>query len=240
MKSYVRIACLATLLLGATPTGFADSASSGDAPCERIAPAAAPTILYQPPHRGAPARRVGGGTRSIGQLTALSPPGFGVSTRTEPRLYWYLDPGYRNGLRFLLRPVDGGPPLLEVAVPPQPDGGIRHLHLGEHGVRLEQGRTYEWAVVLEPEPHQRWPALVSRGLIAVEAPPPALREAALQERPFLAARLGIWYDALEDLSRLMDARGGDRTWRLLRADLLDQGGLRAAAMYERQRTSPRD
>jgi hypothetical protein len=202
---------------------------------EASPPKPAPTgFFYSPPNRGAPAQRVGGGTRSITQLKVLAPSHPGMTTQAQPRLYWYQNPGFRNKIRFRLAEVGVTPPLLEVLLPPAPDGGIQQLDLDKHDVVLEPGLIYEWGVLLEPFPHQRLPPLLSATRIVVNDSARQIISAEPAQRPYLAASQGYWYDAVDWVSRLIEETGGDAGWRLQRAELLDQGGLKSIALYERE------
>lgn len=196
-----------------------------------------PAFVYQPPKRGAPKARIGGGTRSIRPLLALAPKHLALTSNSQPRLYWYIAPGFNNELRFRLHPVGitMAPPLLEIVLPPQPNGGIYHMDLAQHGVRLQSDLVYEWGILLEPQPHQRWRKIFSGGSMQLVEPLPAVDAATPDLRPYLAAEKGLWYDALEGVSRLLEREPGDlRFWRLQRADLLKQGKLMEAAAYERE------
>ena len=57
-------------------------------------PAANALIAYKAPLRGAPATRVGGGTRSVAMkpvaLSVLAPNETGYTTRDKPTIYWYV------------------------------------------------------------------------------------------------------------------------------------------------------
>lgn len=194
-----------------------------------------PALVYQPPNRGAPAQRRGGGTRSISQLKVLAPNHTAITTQQQPRLYWFISSGFRNNIRFRLNVAGTTPPLLEIVQPAQPNGGIEYLDLAVHNIRLEPGELYEWGVMLEPEPHQRWPTLISQGRILVEEPDPVLQAAPIEQRPYLAARHGYWYDALDNISRLIEADSKSSHWRMQRAILLEQGELPAAAAYEKDK-----
>ncbi len=223
---------IAALLVTAGPVYAAcDKASRAGTEREAEAP---PAFSYQPPNRGAPAQRVGGGTRSINQLSVLAPDHLALTSQAHPRLYWYINPGFRNKLRFRLAEAGVTPPLIEIQLPPQPDGGIQYLDLELHGVSLEAGRRYEWAVVLQPFPHERLPPLVSGGNILLDESAPELQRVAPRERPYLAAQQGYWYDALDWVTRLIDAAPDNTELRLQRALLLEQGGLDSAAMYEKE------
>ena len=214
-------------------------AAHSHAACEKSAgtssgAAAPPVFNYQPPNRGAPAQRVGGGTRSISQLSVLAPDHLARTSRARPRLYWYINPGFRNGVRFRLARVGVTPPLLEVLLPPQPNGGVQHLDLERYNVSLEPGIHYEWGVMLEPFAHQRLPLLISRGAILMDDSAPSLELAPTLERPYLAAQQGYWYDAVDWISRLIESNPPGAELRLQRALLMEQGGLHSAALYERE------
>jgi len=227
---------LPSLLSGVPALAVAADASPppSDPSSESLERTSPPAFVYQPPNRGAPARRLGGGTRSITQLSVLAPSHTAVTTQTQPRLYWYITPGFRNDIRFRLSAAGSARPLLEILLPPQPNGGIQRLDLAVHDIRLEPGKLYEWGVMLEPQPHQRWPALKSLARIAVEGADATLEGATPEQRPYLAAQRGYWYDALDGISRLAEADVSNPEWRLQRAALLEQGGLLAAAIYERE------
>jgi hypothetical protein len=202
---------------------------------ETPVPPAKPVFVYRPPNRGAPQRRVGGGTRSLGafQLQVLAPSHLAYSAEAQPRLYWFLSPGYRNPVRFRLSKVGAPPPLLEIVLPADPSGGIRYLDLAQHDVRLAPGAVYQWAVTLDPLPHQqRWPRVLSHGSVTLaEGKASLLAEASVAERPYVAAELGLWFDAFDGISRLV---AEDPSLREERAILLDQGGLGEVAAYERE------
>ena len=229
-------ACLVAVAL-AVPHGQA----TADCPKNRPTAASAtaqPAFSYRPPNRGAPTQRVGGGTRSITQIEALAPAHVALTTQAMPRLYWHLSPGFRNKLRFRLAEAGVSPPLLEILLPEQPNGGIQFIDLATHNIALEPGRSYNWAIMLEPFPHQRMPPLVSAAMLTRDNGGEQFAQLSPEERPFAAAEQGYWYDAVDWISRLIeqpDAAGVDR--RLQRAALLEQGGLSSVASYEREMVS---
>lgn len=226
---------LSTVLLAmAAAPGHSEEAASAEAATQQRQQAERPAFVYQPPNRGAPAQRVGGGTRSISQLSVLAPPHTGLTTQLQPRLYWFINPGFRNKVRFRLAEAGATPPLLEIQLPRQPNGGIQYLDLKAHNIRLEPGKLYEWGVLLEPFPHQRLPPLLSHARLAVDDSYAPLQQAPLPQKPYLAAQKGYWFDALDWISQLIEAEGGDAELRLQRADLLEQGELLSAAAYERE------
>ncbi len=198
--------------------------------------AASETVMftYRPPAGlGAPKGRTGGGTRSMSQFRALAPAHVALSTNRQPQFYWHIAPGFRNRLSFEIVAVGASKPLLETDLPPEPNGGIHRLDLELHKVRLKPGTTYQWTIVLRPMPHERWKGMATGGMIKVVAEDPQLKNASVRDRPYIAARKGIWYDALGGISRLVENQPDAAHWRLERATLLEQGGLVEAAAYER-------
>lgn len=169
----------------------------------------------------------------MSQFRALAPAHVALSTNRQPRLYWHIAPGFRNRLRFEIGAVGASKLLLETDLPPEPNGGIQHIDLGNHKVQLEPGTAYQWTVVLQPMPHERWKGVVSGGMIKVEPEDPQLQNATDHDRPYIAAKKGIWYDALDSISRLVESEPDATHWRLERAKLLEQGGLVESTAYER-------
>ena len=225
---------LGVLLIGLPPL-WAAAATDSAAASSAAGPASETAMFtYRPPvDLGAPRGRTGGGTRSMSQFRALAPAHVALSTNHQPRLYWHIAPGFRNRLSFEIVVVGASEPLLDTDLPPEPNGGIHHLDLGRHEVRLEPGTTYQWTVVLQPMPHERWKSVASGGMIKVVPEDPKLKNASDSDRPYIAARNGIWYDAFDGISRLVESGPDTGHWRLERATLLEQGGLVEAAGYER-------
>jgi Domain of Unknown Function (DUF928) len=60
-----------------------------------------------------------------------------------------------------------------------------------------------------------------------------LNEAGAASRPALYAGAGIWYDAIDEISRLISAQPENRELRAQRAALLEQVGLTEAAAFDR-------
>jgi hypothetical protein len=79
---------------------------------------AAARPVYVPPRRGAPATRVGGGTRSGGanapQVALLSPEHTGLTHQARPTLYWYLSRDYTGSIEFVVTGRDSVTPELRL------------------------------------------------------------------------------------------------------------------------------
>jgi hypothetical protein len=186
---------------------------------------------YQPPRRGAPRARVGGGLRGVRALPnplALAPDHVGQTVVAQPSLFWYIDgsPGPGKQLVFTLIDEESIEPLVEVALAAPKRSGIWRVRLADYGVRLAPGQEYEWSVALIPDPAQRSKDVVSSGYIRRVAAPEKLERCRPDVDTY--ADLGLWYDALESISDSIDAAPSDPVLRGQRNALLRQAKLDAA------------
>jgi hypothetical protein len=185
-------------------------------------------VSYKPPLRGAPATRVGGGTRSIGTqaltVNVLAPNETGFTTRDKPTVYWYVSEPLNTPVELTLTTTeplkDAVPTTLELTLQPPIAQGVHALRLGDHGVTLKPGVEYQWFVAVVSNPAQRSNDVVAGGGIKRIAPADAVGD-------------GVWYDALDQLSQQISANPADARLRQQRAALLEQVGLREAAAFDR-------
>jgi Domain of Unknown Function (DUF928) len=199
-----------------------------------------PAAVYKPPMRGAPASRVGGGTRGSGAadfvLNVLAPDHTGLTTQAQPTLYWYASGPSVAKLEVTVIADVAELPVLSQSLN-LTSGGVQSFDLAKHGITLKPDTEYEWYVSVVPDPDQRSKDVTSGGTIRRVAPDPAVqaRAAAAGERqaPLIYAEAGLWYDAIDALSRLIELHPGDAELHAERAALLDQVGLPDAASYDR-------
>ena len=215
----------------------AEAAKKGDAP--------AGTITYNAPLRGAPATRVGGGTRSAAtksvQLSVLAPSDTGFTTRDKPTIYWYVSETLQKPIELTIINNESleaaSKPAFELTLQPPIARGVHAVSLESHGVVLKPGVEYQWFVALVDNAAQRSNDVIAGGTIKRVAETDAVRsrvkEASAASRPALYASAGIWYDAIDELSRLISAQPENRELRAQRAGLLEQVGLTEAAAFDR-------
>lgn len=217
---------------------------SASPPVQAAQPLAGATaFVYKPPQRGAPARRVGGATRGSGAadlvLNVLVPEQTGLTTQAQPTLYWYASKPSSTLVEVSVIADDAELPLLsrDFAITP---GGVQSIDLAKYGITLKPETDYEWFVSVVSDPAQRSRDITSGGTIRRVAADAAVlaRVAAAGEReaPGVYAEAGLWYDAIDALSRLIERIPGDAELRARRAALLEQVGLRAAAAHDRADT----
>ncbi len=201
---------------------------------------AADSAIYKPPLRGAPSRRVGGATRGSGDtdlvLNVLAPDQTGLTSQAQPTLYWYASKPTNTLIELTLISDAAETPVmsknLQVTL-----GGVQAIDLASYGVTLAPDTEYEWFVSVVSNANQRSKDMTSGGTIRRVAADPALaaRVTAAGERaaPRIYAEAGLWYDAIASLSRLIERNPADAELRSLRASLLEQIGLAAAAAADR-------
>lgn len=219
--------------------GAARSPESGVAAGRPATPS--PPVVYKPPLRGAPADRVGGGTRSIGleelpQVMVLAPDHTGLTSQPQPSLYWYISRPTTLRVDFTLREEQTGVNVFTTTLPAPQTAGIHRISLAEHGVELAAGRDYRWIINVVVEPGRPSRDIFSAGMIR-RIDGPRLPTGGIQESDKLLSAAwyageGLWYDALEAIGRAVDAAPGDKLLRTVRASLLDQVGLCQAARFD--------
>ncbi|MDQ2697114.1 MAG: DUF928 domain-containing protein [Pseudomonadota bacterium] len=198
--------------------------------------------VYRPPLRGAPKTRTGGATRGPGtaaavDLEVLAPDHTGRTLKAQPVLYWYLSRPVDLPVEVTLVDEESLATVLEKTLPAPDRGGIQRLSLADHGVRLQPGVEYSWHVALVADPDQRSQDITASATILYQAPSAALQRALDNANPaslptVLAAE-GIWYDAIDVLSRQISAAPGNAGLHRQRAALLEQVELPGVAAADR-------
>lgn len=199
---------------------------------------------YRPPMRGAPAARIGGGTRGIGDqtlvLVVLAPDHTGLTTKEQPTLYWYASEPVPAKLEVTLINDESIDPELEEVVATPGNAGIQSIDLAKAGAKLETGKEYRWFVSVIADPGQRSNDIVASGTIQRIDPSDELKgEIAGADENTLAgvyAKEGVWYDAIDALNRMIEKSPGNKELQQQRTALLEQVGLQGAADFTRANT----
>ncbi len=191
---------------------------------------------YKPPMRGAPAARIGGGTRGIGdqtlELVVLAPDHTGLTTKEQPTLYWYVSKPVPSKLEVTLINDDDIDPELEEVVATPGTAGIQSIDLAKTGAKLKPDLEYRWFVSVVADPGQRSNDIVASGTIQRIKPEGTLKDkiAGADDRALVRvyAEEGVWYDTIDTLSRLIEKSPDDAALKQQRAVLLEQVGLDVA------------
>jgi hypothetical protein len=192
----------------------------------------APLPMFVPTNLGSPTTRLGGATRSadddgVPHTEALVPENAGHTLKSQPVLYWYLPKKTEYQIDFKLIGVDPINPILHTTLKNVNEAGVQKIALKDLDIELEHGVSYQWFVMVVPDPTDRMSdRMVGGGIEMVKASPEL--QAKLDENPtdtFALAQAGIWYDALDAISQQIAATPGDATLTQQRAALFDQAGL---------------
>lgn len=188
---------------------------------------------YNPPARGAPSGRVGGGTRGLRvlPLAALAPDHTGLTISAQPALYYFLPAA--SGVRVALRPAadPSARPLIEKDFAPPARTGVQRLDLKALGVTLAPNVEYRWTV---SDARTSSTGMIRRIDVSAELARKLNGVPAGRSRYTLLAREGVWYDALDEVSRAAESGAGAALAGRHRAALLEQIGLKDIAQHERQ------
>ena len=198
-----------------------------------------------PPARlrsASPAGSRGTGDSTI-TLDVLAPDDVGQTTQEQPSLFWYQSKPATAKFELTLLQENKIKPLVQVTAERSLSAGIQRLRLADHGVKLSPGVEYQWVVALITDPENRSRDLVASGMIKRVDPSADLQKsiaaASPASLPAVYAEAGIWYDALSSLSDRIEADPNNKALQESRADLLRQGGLKAAATFSVAATSNR-
>ncbi len=158
--------------------------------------------------RGAPASRIGGASRAVGDslvIRVLVPQidEAALTLSEQPVLPWSLSRSTPHAVNFTLIDPERVEPLVDVTLPGPFEVGVHRIDLADYDARLEAGRRYHWFVAVVVDPDRRSADIVARGSIErVSSPAPLAAQIAAarpEDRAAVLAREGIWYDALETL-----------------------------------------
>jgi hypothetical protein len=200
-------------------------------------------FAYKPPKRGTPGGRIGGGSRGTPgksfTLSVLAPDHTGLTTMTQPALYWYFSGASGGQIECLITVDEEGKPFAQKSLQMAPARGIKRIRLSDLGVVLSPGREYTWFISLIVDSAQPSKEIFSSGAIRLERISHTFRKrlagAKQTELPAILAENGIWYDALDALSAMIDENPEMRALREQRARLLDEVGLHEVARFDRER-----
>ncbi|GMQ87316.1 MAG: DUF928 domain-containing protein [Gammaproteobacteria bacterium] len=192
-------------------------------------------IIYKPPSRGAPAARVGAGTRGVEgagpELHVLTPDHTGYSSSPQPTLYWYLSKTMSARFEVALINDFDIEPIMETTLDREIKAGINRLDLADYGVSLKPGVVYQWSVALVTDPGQRSSDSIASGRVKYvplsEAQKTNLDAVSDDEAMWFFANAGYWYDLYDRLSGLITKQPDNKNLVSQRAALLKQVGLQA-------------
>ena len=197
---------------------------------------------YRSPVPDAPKVRIDGRVRGVDDavltLTVLAPEHVGLTTKEQPCLYWYQSKAAKTRFELTIVESKGIDALLEVKLDAVSGEGIQRVCLSDHNVKLKTGIEYRWSVALVLDAENRSKDVLASGVIKRIKPTGKLESrlsgAKADDRPYVYADEGVWYDSLEALSSLIDEKPAEKQLHEVRAVYFMQAGLPEAARHEMQ------
>ena len=178
--------------------------------------------VYEVPDRSAPVVR-----STSGSVQVLAPERAGWTTEAQPTLYWHASQGMQSAGEFTLTREGEDEPLVRGRLPAPDAAGIQRIELSEAEISLDVGASYRWTVSYTDPARSR--ADVAIGGIRRVAPPETGRAiagaTAVTERLDALERAGLWYDALDLVTRSIEDNSGARNLIARRNAMLAQVGI---------------
>jgi hypothetical protein len=186
---------------------------------------------------------VDGGARSaatgakLPQLMVLAPDHVGLTLREQPDLFWYQSKPSKAEFQLTMIAAGIVRPVLRVKKPEAAGSGIMRIDLEKNDVRLRKDVRYQWSVALVVDAKNRSKDIVASGFLKRTTPNTRLSSRLLENNKGkliqVYADSGIWYDAIETVSDMIDDEPKNKKYREWRAELLDQVGLSDPATFDR-------
>ena len=163
-------------------------------------------------------------------LQVLAPDHTGLTVQPQPTLYWHASTP--TAVRFSIAAIEkhGAKPLLQVDI--KKAAGIQQLDLGKHGFSLQPELSYQWSVATVLDKNSQSTATIASGFIERIEPGEGLSSRIKKNQGIklvdVYAVEGIWYDALETISLMIDKSPEDQSLVAIRKSLLEQVGVKIA------------
>jgi hypothetical protein len=206
--------------------------------------------IYKPLVKDAPNTRVGGGSRgsrgsrgvegSTPVLGVLAPDHTGYTIYSQPTLYWSISKVIDKPIKLTMAYTDftlGVEPIIETEIKMPQNTGMQAIDLAKVNWKtpdkgLIPEMEYQWSVSIIMDKQQSSNDIVASGTI--ERAPQAradkvanqiAKETDEKKQVVIYAENGMWYDAIEQLSKLIAQYPNDQKLQSQRAGLLQEVGL---------------
>ena len=177
------------------------------------------------------------GSISKGFSLRVLVPAMGHTVSAQPTLYWSVSQDlplaqFEVAVNTVMSPgsFDFPEPLLDKKFYTSAKKGIHALSLAKYNVTLDKNTEYEWSISLVCDADNPSANIFDNG--GIKRVTPKFYNAG-QQTAYTYAKNGVWYDALDTLSKQIEKKPNDRSLRQVRASLLRQGGLDKVAALNR-------
>lgn len=188
--------------------------------------------VYVPPFRGAPSNRIGGGTRGTNkkfEIVSLSPDHIGLTTKKQPKLYFYLPTATNNPIVFTLVDENMEEPLIETNLKIDAKG-IQVIDISTYHVQLKEKIVYQWYVSLTRDPEHPSLDIVSGGSIQYTPASSILidniSKTSANYEAFEYAKAGIWYETVSSIIQESVSGENEENTKSQLSALLNQVGIK--------------
>ena len=166
-------------------------------------------------------------------ICILSPRGVGTTLSPKPVVYWYLSRSTRLPVHLALNRNRQPRPVFQCVLDGEKQSGFHAIDFAREGISLEPNQEYELVIALRPAADDPSLDAVSSGFLQLVVPDRSaaavLSAAAREDRPYLLAEEGIWYDSLSELFSQLAEHPDDSDLVDARQSLLRQASLNAVA-----------
>lgn len=167
------------------------------------------------------------GTPGVAVLQALAPERAGWTTEAQPTLYWHASEGMQFPGEFTLIREGEDEPLVRGRLSAPDGAGIQRIELSRSDISLDEGASYRWTVSFVDPAHSR--TNLATGGIRRVAPPETLRAitdaSSVPGRLDALERAGLWYDALDLVTRSIEDNSGAKNLVARRNAMLARVGI---------------
>lgn len=212
----------------APPPDSAPTTSVSGATVPTTQPAAADNqsdVLTFREDKASAAGRLGGGARGEGdgpEVFLLVSARLGRTVSARPTIYWYLTEDTEADLDLVIAEPAASQPLFRKRYQGHFEKGLHDFSLAEASEDLKPGVRYQVTVTIQQDPADPSVNPFSTGLIERVAPPASLAAAGQAPTASEYCQEGLWYDALEALTRAIAREPANPHLRHQRLGLLRQ------------------
>jgi len=189
-----------------------------------------PNITYKPPLLDDIADMTADSTKGMKGKTVilqvLAPNHTGITMQPQPTLYWTMRS--KATIHFTITEIAAGAePILKAEIEKGP--GIQQLDLTQNDISLKPGTRYRWSVTQVIKEGDKSTDIIASGVIERIKPGEGLSNRIKRVRGMALVDVyaieGIWYDALQTISSMIDETPEDRNLSAIRQSLLNQVGV---------------
>lgn len=168
-------------------------------------------------------------------MVPLIPETAGLTSTPQPSLLWYVSGTWLDKMEFRINAFKADEPLLDTHIPGPRSEGIYRIDLSDYNISLNPDTEYEWFLTIVWDENDRSADYFISGTVIYSPPVDAVSERLAntpKDRLYAVyADAGYWYDAMDHLSRQIEANPDDTELRKYRAKLLEQVNLPKIAAY---------